>query len=275
MIPWCGCRCWSARKPRWLSQCSPASASSSASQSASAWGSASSREWAWVSASESALIGSPPQLRGCRRRCRKRCEQRSSCWSWGCSHTASLAPRHSQGGQPGQRSHSDPFCISNLLDGLGDAGVVEGGGDAAMESLSISLPLANVPAAFVCWNIFSIQTMLHPIWIACGGHQRHGQESEHRQGRPPRPWRCRWRRCSQWCGSPRRSGCTWDQTQSEVLLKSLAGYLRGGDDLLATLSDGGVLKHIHHSLANLCCFTLAQLQSNGVSVIVQVSTKLK
>ena len=109
MIPWCGCRCSSARKPQWLSQCSPASSSASASQSASSWGSASSGEWTWVSASESALIGSPPQLRGCRRRCRKRCEQRSSCWSWGCSHTASLAPRHSQGGQPGQRSHSDPF----------------------------------------------------------------------------------------------------------------------------------------------------------------------
>ena len=42
------------------------------------------------------------------------------------------------------------FCNSNLLDGLGDAGVVEGGRDASMESLSISLPLANVPAAFVC-----------------------------------------------------------------------------------------------------------------------------
>ena len=37
------------------------------------------------------------------------------------------------------------FCISDLLDGLGDAGVVEGGGDAAVESLGVSLPLANVP----------------------------------------------------------------------------------------------------------------------------------
>ena len=37
------------------------------------------------------------------------------------------------------------FCIFDLLDGLGDAGVVEGGGDAAVESLGVSLPLANVP----------------------------------------------------------------------------------------------------------------------------------
>ena len=37
------------------------------------------------------------------------------------------------------------FCISDLLDGLGDAGVVEGGGDTAVESLGVSLPLANVP----------------------------------------------------------------------------------------------------------------------------------
>ena len=33
----------------------------------------------------------------------------------------------------------------HLLDGLGDAGVVEGGGDSAVESLSIGLPLADVP----------------------------------------------------------------------------------------------------------------------------------
>jgi len=34
-----------------------------------------------------------------------------------------------------------------------------------------------------------------------------------------------------------------------ALLRSLGA--RGGDDLLATLSDGGILKHIHHGLADL------------------------
>ena len=33
----------------------------------------------------------------------------------------------------------------HLLDGLGDAGVVESGGDGAVESLSVGLPLADVP----------------------------------------------------------------------------------------------------------------------------------
>ena len=33
----------------------------------------------------------------------------------------------------------------HLLDGLGDAGVVEGGGGAPMEGLSVSLPLAKGP----------------------------------------------------------------------------------------------------------------------------------
>ena len=33
----------------------------------------------------------------------------------------------------------------HLLDGLGDAGVVEGGGDGAVKSLSVGLPLADVP----------------------------------------------------------------------------------------------------------------------------------
>ena len=58
-------------------------------------------------------------------------------------------------------------------------------------------------------------------------------------------------------------------------LESESGYIRGGDDLLATLSDGGILKHIHHSLADLRCFELASLQSIEVNVIVQVITKLK
>ena len=43
--------------------------------------------------------------------------------------------------------------------------------------------------------------------------------------------------------------------------ESESGYIRGGDDLLATLSDGGILKHIHHGLADLMCFALAWLQS--------------
>ena len=38
-----------------------------------------------------------------------------------------------------------------------------------------------------------------------------------------------------------------------VCRESESGHLRGGDDLLATLSDGGILKHIHHSLADLIC----------------------
>ena len=33
----------------------------------------------------------------------------------------------------------------HLLDGLGDAGVVESGGDGAVKSLSVGLPLADVP----------------------------------------------------------------------------------------------------------------------------------
>ena len=41
------------------------------------------------------------------------------------------------------------FQLPDRLDGLGDAGVVEGGGGAPVESLGISLPLANanVPVA--------------------------------------------------------------------------------------------------------------------------------
>ena len=33
----------------------------------------------------------------------------------------------------------------HLLDGLGDAGVVESGGNGAVKSLSVGLPLADVP----------------------------------------------------------------------------------------------------------------------------------
>merc|ERR1719234_1456971 len=40
-----------------------------------------------------------------------------------------------------------------------------------------------------------------------------------------------------------------DALSDVALLRGLGA--RGGDDLLATLSDGGILKHIHHSLADL------------------------
>jgi len=41
----------------------------------------------------------------------------------------------------------DTVGVANRLDGLGDAGVVEGGVGAPVEGLGISLPLANVAVA--------------------------------------------------------------------------------------------------------------------------------
>ena len=52
----------------------------------------------------------------------------------------------------------------------------------------------------------------------------------------------------------------------EVLLESLeseSGYIRGGDDLLAAFSDGGILKHIHHSLAHLSCITVSKNETES------------
>ena len=45
--------------------------------------------------------------------------------------------------------------------------------------------------------------------------------------------------------------------------ESESGYIRGGDDLLATLSDGGILKHIHHSLAHLSCITVSKNETES------------
>merc|ERR1719295_946978 len=106
----------------------------------------------------------------------------------------------------------DTVRVANLLDGLGDAGVVEGGGDASMESLSISLPLANVPVEDTRGTAKSL--------------------SIHRDA------------------LLNLDGVGGGDALSDVALLGGLGA-RGGDDLLATLSDGGVLKHIHHSLANL------------------------
>jgi len=106
----------------------------------------------------------------------------------------------------------DTVRVANLLDGLGDAGVVEGGGDAAMESLSISLPLANVPVEDTRGTAKSLsidRDALLDLDGVGGG----------------------------------------DALSDVALLRGLGA--RGGDDLLATLSDGGVLKHIHNSLADL------------------------
>ena len=47
----------------------------------------------------------------------------------------------------------------HLLDGLGDAGVVKSGGGAAVESLSVGLPLADVPGKRI--NLESLWTRKH------------------------------------------------------------------------------------------------------------------
>jgi len=108
----------------------------------------------------------------------------------------------------------DAVRVANLLDGLGNAGVVEGGGDAAVESLSVSLglPLANVPVEDTRGTAKSLSidrdALLNLDGVGGG-----------------------------------------DALGDVALLGGLGA--RGGDDLLATLSDGGILKHIHHSLAHL------------------------
>jgi len=108
----------------------------------------------------------------------------------------------------------DTVRVANLLDGLGDAGVVEGGGDAAMESLSIGLglPLTNVPVEDTRGTAKSL--------------------SIHRDA------------------LLNLDGVSGGDALSDVALFRGLGA-RGGDDLLATFSDGGILKHIHHSLADL------------------------
>jgi len=106
----------------------------------------------------------------------------------------------------------DTVRVANLLDGLGDAGVVEGGGDTAVESLGVSLPLANVPVE----NTRGTTKSLSINWDALLD----------------------------------LDGVSGGDALSDVaLLRGLGA--RGGDDLLATLSDGGVLKNIHNSLADL------------------------
>jgi len=108
----------------------------------------------------------------------------------------------------------DAVRVANLLDGLGDAGVVEGGGDAAVESLSISLglPLAKVPVEDTRGTAKSLSVNRDALLNL--------------------------------------DGVGGGDALSDVALLGGLGA-RGGDDLLATLSDGGILKHIHHSLADL------------------------
>jgi len=106
----------------------------------------------------------------------------------------------------------DTVGVANLLDGLGDAGVVEGGGDTAVESLGVSLPLANVPVEDTRGTTKSLsinRDALLDLDGVGGG----------------------------------------DALSDVALLRGLGA--RGGDDLLATLSNGGILKHIHHGLADL------------------------
>jgi len=106
----------------------------------------------------------------------------------------------------------DTVGMANRLDRLGDAGVVEGGGGASMEGLGVSLPLAKAPVDDTSGTSKSL-------------------------------------------GIDRDSLLNLDGVGGGDALGDvgLLGGLgaRGGDDLLATLSDGGVLKHIHHGLANL------------------------
>merc|ERR1719193_2872148 len=106
----------------------------------------------------------------------------------------------------------DTVGVAHLLDGLGDAGVVEGGGDGAVKSLSIGLPLADVPGKDTRSTSKSLSinrdTLLNLDSIGGG-----------------------------------------NALSDVALLRGLGAG--GGDDLLATLSDGGVLEHIHNSLADL------------------------
>jgi len=106
----------------------------------------------------------------------------------------------------------DTVGVADLLDRLGDAGVVEGGGDTAVESLGVSLPLANVPVEDTRGTTKSLSI--------------------------------------NWDALLDLDGVSGGDALSDVaLLRGLGA--RGGDDLLATLSDGGILKHIHNSLADL------------------------
>jgi len=106
----------------------------------------------------------------------------------------------------------DTVRVANRLDGLGDAGVVEGGGGAPMEGLSVSLPLAK-----------------GPVDDTSGTAKRLGIDRD---------------------ALLDLDGVGGGDALGDMALLGGLGA-RGGDDLLATLSDGGILKHIHHSLANL------------------------
>jgi len=106
----------------------------------------------------------------------------------------------------------DTVGVTNRLDGLGDAGVIEGGGGTPVQSLGISLPLANVPVEDTRGTAKSL--------------------SIHRDA------------------LLNLDGVGGGDALSDVALLGGLGA-RGGDDLLATLSDGGILKHIDHSLADL------------------------
>jgi len=106
----------------------------------------------------------------------------------------------------------DTVGVADLLDGLGDAGVVESGGDGAVKSLSVGLPLADVPVKDTRSTSKGLSinrdTLLNLDSVGGG-----------------------------------------NALSDVALLRGLGAG--GGDDLLATLSDGGVLKHIHNSLADL------------------------
>jgi len=106
----------------------------------------------------------------------------------------------------------DTVGVANRLDGLGDAGVVEGGGGGPVQSLGISLPLANVPVEDTRGTAKSLSIDRDALLNL--------------------------------------DGVGGGNALGDVALLGGLGA-RGGDDLLATLSDGGILKHIHHSLAHL------------------------
>jgi len=106
----------------------------------------------------------------------------------------------------------DTVGVANRLDGLGDAGVVEGGGGASVESLGIGLPLPNVPVEDTRGTAKSLSVNRDTLLDL--------------------------------------DGVSGGDTLGDVALLGGLGA-RGGDHLLATLSDGGILKHIHNSLAHL------------------------
>lgn len=106
----------------------------------------------------------------------------------------------------------DTVGVANRLDGLGDAGVVEGGGGASVESLGIGLPLPKVPVDDTGGTAKSLSINRDALLDL--------------------------------------DGVGGGDTLYDVAFLGGLGA-RGGDHLLATLSDGGILKHIHHSLANL------------------------